>query len=124
MNEQGWETEMRKAPRIVVLCPDCGEQRVAPDDVTVRNCLDDGAWSYRFTCPECGGITVGESVERSLLDAVGAGAHFEEWTLPAELLERPDGPPFCLADVLEMHLALLEPDWLDELRCDFDDAPR
>src|ERR1700748_202048 len=104
MNEQkGWETEMRKGPRIVVLCPDCGEQRVAPGDVTVRNCVDDGAWSYRFTCPQCGGITVAESVEHALLAAVGAGSHMEEWSLAAELLEQPDGPPFALADVLELH---------------------
>jgi hypothetical protein len=115
---------MKQGTRIVVKCPDCGELRVPPTAVTVRNCVDNGTWSYRFTCTGCGGITVGESVERALLDAVGAGAGFEEWTLPTELLERPDGPPFCLADILELHLALLEPDWFDEIdKCDLD-APR
>jgi hypothetical protein len=124
MYERGWEQDMRQGTRIVVMCPDCGESRVSPGAVTVRNCVDDGSWSYRFTCPECRGITLGESVERALLDAVGAGADFEEWTLPTELLERPDGPRFCLADVLELHLALLEPDWFDEVsKCDLD-APR
>jgi hypothetical protein len=49
-----------------------------------------------------------------LMDAVDAGAGFEAWTLPAELHERPDGPPFTLADVFEFHLLLLEPDWLEE----------
>ena len=23
------------------------------DDVTIRGCLDDDKWSYRFTCPDC-----------------------------------------------------------------------
>jgi hypothetical protein len=115
---------MKQGLQVVVECPDCGEVRVPPREVTVRNCLDNGTWSYRFTCPRCHGRTVGKSVEAALLNAVGAGASLEEWTLPAELLERPDGPPFTLVDVLELHLAMLEPDWFDEISCCDLDAQR
>jgi hypothetical protein len=124
MNEHGWENQMRRRPSIVVLCPECGERRVEPRAVTVRYCVDDGAWSYRFRCPDCRGVAVAASREPALLDAVGAGAHYEEWMLPTELLEHPDGPPFCLADVLDLHLALLEPDWFDALAHLDLDAPR
>jgi hypothetical protein len=115
---------MNQGLQIVVKCPDCGELRVPPSQVTVRNCLDDGTWSYRFTCPSCNGRTVGRSVESALMNAIGAGAHLEEWTLPAELLERPDGPPFTVVDVLELHLVMLEPGWFDEISCCDLDAQR
>jgi hypothetical protein len=112
---------MAQAVHIVVSCPDCGEHRVAPEAVTVRSCVDTGAWSYRFVCPSCRRPTVGESVLAALLDAVEAGAAVEAWELPAHLDRRPGGPPFTPADVLALHLVLLEPDWFDELRrCELD----
>lgn len=106
---------------IVVRCPDCGEHRVAPEAVTVRSCVDNGHWSYRFTCPSCLRPTLGDSSLPSLLDAVEAGAGLEAWSLPTHLDQRPDGPPFTLVDVLEFHMLLREPGWLDELRrCEHD----
>jgi hypothetical protein len=57
----------------------------------------------------------------ALMRAVDAGAAFEGWTLPTELLERPDGPPFTIVDVLDLHLLLLEPDWFEQISaCDLD----
>jgi hypothetical protein len=106
---------MTQRMQIVVECPDCGDLRIAPEDVTVRSCIDTDAWSYRFTCPECHLRTIGCSTTAALLDAVDAGADFEAWTLPAELGERPEGPPFVLADVLELHLLLLQPDWFAQV---------
>ena len=112
---------MAQAVNIVVSCPDCGEHRVAPEAVTVRSCIDTGAWSYRFICPSCGRPTVGESLLPALLDAVDAGAGLEAWELPSQLDRRPAGAPFTSADVLEFHLLLLEPDWFDEIRrCELD----
>jgi predicted RNA-binding Zn-ribbon protein involved in translation (DUF1610 family) len=112
---------MTQETHIVVKCPDCGDLRVSPEAVTVRSCVDDGAWSYRFTCPSCHRATVGKSVMKPLMEAVDAGAGFEAWTMPTDLDVRPVGPLFTLADVLELHLLLLEPDWFDELRrCELD----
>ena len=106
---------MRQVLPIVVECPDCGESRVRPEQVTVRRCVDSGQGSYRFACPTCRLLTVGDSQMSALMRAVDAGAGFESWTMPSELNERPDGPLFTLADVFELHLLLLEPDWFDEI---------
>jgi hypothetical protein len=112
---------MPQEVHIIVKCPDCGERRVPPEAVTVRSCVDNGVWSYRFTCPGCHLPAVGESAMKSLLDTVDAGASLEAWSLPTDLDRRPSGPPFTLVDVLELHLLLLEPNWFDELeRCEHD----
>jgi len=108
---------MTNGPCIVVKCPACGEQRVAPDAVTVRCCVDDGgSWSYRFTCPSCGHGAIGESVVSALMDAVDCGAGLESWSSSARVGKRPGGPRFTVLDEVELHQLLREPDWLDELR--------
>jgi hypothetical protein len=102
-------------PWVKINCPDCGIVRVRTGDVTVRHCWDDQSWSYRTRCPECEVVFV-RSTSETLADVVlDRGAELETWTLPAELQERPDGPPLQLADLLELHLALIEPDWFDDL---------
>ncbi len=101
--------------RIVVKCPDCVESRVAPADVTIRNCVDDGGWSYRFTCPQCRRRTVATTVESPALDALAAGARLESWSLPNDTQVSLGGAPLALVDVLELHLLLLEPNWFDVL---------
>jgi hypothetical protein len=89
--------------------------RVAPQEVTVRACFDTEAWSYRFTCPKCHLRTIGECATEPLMEAMNAGAEFEAWSLPAELDERPAGPPLNSVDVLEFHRLLLEPDWFAQV---------
>jgi hypothetical protein len=112
---------MAQEVQIVVRCPECGEHRVAPEAVTVRSCVDNGVWSYRFTCPGCLLPTLGESTLSPLLDAVNAGAGLEAWELPTDLDRRPAGAAFTPVDVLELHLLLLEPNWFEELqRCGLD----
>jgi hypothetical protein len=102
--------------RIVVKCPDCVEMRVAPRDVTIRHCVDDGTWSYRFECPLCGRRAVSATSSEAGEDAVAAGAGLEVWRLPAELGERPaSGPAISRVDLLQLHLLLQEPDWVDAL---------
>ena len=114
---------MDRKTHIIVSCRDCGQARMPLDAVTLRGCLDDDQWSYRFTCPACGLATVeGTSVSRAL-DAVEIGVGVETWRYPAELDERHDGPVLNLVDVLELHRALVEPDWFDALvRSGADDA--
>ena len=110
---------MPNRPCIVVRCPECGEQRVSPQSVTVRCCVDiGGGWSYRFTCPSCGAHAVGESLVSALMNALECGARLESWSTPAEVGERHRGPLFTAAEELDLHRLLLEPDWFDELcRC-------
>ena len=51
-----------------------------------------------------------------------AGSALEVWHLPAELKEPHDGPTLSLVDLVELHLALAEPDWFDDLLQAIDDA--
>ena len=108
---------MPSRPCLVVKCPECGEQRVSPQSVTVRCCVDSGGgWSYRFTCPTCGTRAVGESLVPALMNALAFGARLEAWSsTPAEVGERHSGPLFTASEELELHRLLLEPDWFDEL---------
>jgi len=101
--------------QVIVHCPDCDEVRVRPHDVTLRNCIDDDSWSYRFTCPTCGGLTVAFTDTPSVIEAFAAGAGLERWRLPAELLETHAGPPLTLADLFAFRRLLLAPDWFDAL---------
>ena len=58
---------------------------------------DDGA--YRFRCPECR-RTVSRSASARIVGLLlSAGAPREVWQWPAELGERPDGPPLTHDDV-------------------------
>ncbi len=98
-----------------VMCPTCGEVKVAPGDVTIRNCVETDKWSYWFVCDRCRLRAAGATNRRAALDAVGAGSKFDTWRLPAELNERSDAPPLTWVNVLELRLALIEPDCLDEL---------
>jgi len=49
------------------------------------------------------------------LDAICAGSTHSTWNIPAEISERPGGPPLTLVDLLALRLLLIEPDWIDQL---------
>ncbi len=100
---------------VVVHCPDCGDVRVRTNEVTLRNCVDDDSWSYWFVCPLCAHRTAADTERAAAVTAVAAGSRLEHWILPAELDERPNAPALTGADLLEFHLGLIEPDWINEL---------
>jgi len=104
---------MDRTTHIIVNCRDCGQIRTPVAGVTIRGCLDDDTWSYRFTCPDCGLPTVEDTSAARALDAVEVGVRLETWRYPLELDERHDGPKLNLVDVLELHRALIEPDWFE-----------
>lgn len=106
---------MDRNTHIIVSCRECGQTRMPVNGVTIRGCLDDDTWSYRFTCPECGLTTVEDTSAVRALDAVEIGVALETWRYPTELDERHDGPRLNLVDVLELHRALIEPDWFETL---------
>ena len=102
---------------IVVRCPDCRSGRVPAPSVTVRWCLDTNVWSYRARCSSCQITFVAGTREDRAHRALAAGAKLEMWTLPAELNERPgSGRTIDAVDILELRLALMEPEWFDKLR--------
>jgi hypothetical protein len=106
---------MNAGPSLRVHCPDCAVVRVPAAEVTLRNCVDDGRWDYWFLCPHCGRLSAGESTSWLAVEAFAAGSPLEVWHLPDEMREHHDGPPLSLVDLVELHLALADPDWFDEL---------
>ena len=117
------EQGMDRHTHIIVSCQDCGQIRTPVAGVTIRGCLDDDQWSYRFTCSECGKPTVEATSASRALDALEIGVQLETWRYPTELDEQHAGAKLNLADVLDLHRALMEPDWFDELvRTGIDEA--
>jgi len=99
---------------VSVTCPACGVVRVHADLVVVRNCVDDESWSYRARCSGCDTTFVGTTAASLARPAVAAGLAIELWTLPRPSARR-TGSPLHAVDALELHLALLEQDWFDQL---------
>ena len=107
---------MDRAIGIAVDCPDCGEVRVEPIEVTVRVCVDDVAWSYWFVCPGCDRRAAASTRQGPALEAIGAGSPFVSWRRPAEMSERHEGSPLKVFDLLELKLDLMQPDLVEALR--------
>ena len=99
---------------VSVTCPACGVVRVRADLVVVRNCVDDESWSYRARCSKCETTFVGGTPAALARPAVAAGLAIELWTLPKPSARR-SGSPLRAVDALELHLALLDSDWFDQL---------
>jgi hypothetical protein len=99
---------------VSVTCPACGVVRVRADLVVVRNCVDDQSWSYRARCSSCDATFIGATPASLARPAVEAGLAVELWTLPKPSARR-TGSPLRAVDALELHLALLESDWFEQL---------
>jgi hypothetical protein len=97
-------------------CPACGDVQLHIDDLTVRVCHDDDiASAYRFRCPGCEQTVHREASPRIVDLLVSAGAPQELWNWPAELAERPSGPPLTPDDLLDLHVLLADDHWFDDL---------
>ena len=73
-------------PSLRVLCPDCSVVRVPANEVTLRNCVDDGRWDYWFLCPSCGRLSAGISTlscTRSVVVVNGGGNKADGVSIPA-----------------------------------------
>jgi hypothetical protein len=96
-------------------CPTCGDVRLTAGELTVRVCSDDDHGSYRFRCPGCDAPVAKPASAHIVELLVSSGVRLEMWRRPAELLEHHSGPPLTPDDLLDFHVALERPDWLDEL---------
>jgi predicted RNA-binding Zn-ribbon protein involved in translation (DUF1610 family) len=107
-----------RTERVLAPCPDCGDVRVDLGACTLLRCAETGAVGVAYLCPRCNKrdhIDLTSQPERvpALLEA---GVVLRPWHLPTELFEpRPEGAPFDTEDLLDWHLRMDEPDWLDEL---------
>jgi hypothetical protein len=81
------------------------------DEVVLRICKDDGEVTYQFACPGCDQLVDHSAGPRvfGLLQEIGVRTVV--WSWPAELRERPDGPPFTHDDLLDFHELLASDGW-------------
>jgi hypothetical protein len=84
-------------------------------DLTVRVCSDDDSGAYSFRCPGCDAPVAKPASAHIVELLVSSGVRLEMWRRPAELLENHGGAPLTPDDLLDFHVALERPDWLDEL---------
>ena len=97
-------------------CPACGDVQLGIKDLTVRVCDDDATTAtYRFRCPGCESIVSRAASPRIIELLVSAGAHYELWQPPAEIGERPGGPPLTADDLLDLHDLLGDDAWFERL---------
>lgn len=96
-------------------CSDCGDVELRSRDLRVRQCRDDESATYLFRCPVCRMIEVRPAEEHVVDVLLAAGVHSTEWSLPAELTERPVGSPITHDDVLDFHDLLTTSDWFTTL---------
>lgn len=96
-------------------CPTCGDVTLGLGDITVRVCSDDASGAYLFRCPRCAQAVTRPASERIVDVLVSSGVRLEVWRLPAELNERPNGPPFSPDDLLALHERLQDPGWFDDV---------
>lgn len=97
-------------------CPGCGAVRLRVADLTVRVCADDDELgAYRFQCPRCDHAVLHEASPAICALLVSVGVDEEVWRLPAELAERPSGPPLTHDDLLDFHLMLADDGWQERL---------
>jgi hypothetical protein len=101
---------------IRVTCGACGDVELTAEEMRVRRCVETGAATYVFICPDCHMAEVRTAEEHVVEVLRSAGVVCAEWQLPAELGERPIGPPLTHDDLLDFHELLATPDWFDAVR--------
>jgi hypothetical protein len=101
-------------------CAECGDVELALAGLSLRVCVDDGQGTYAFDCPICGERVIKPAAPTVVQVLLSAGLEMETWTLPAELAERPSGPPISHDDLLEFHLTLQDPGWFGRLAASVD----
>lgn len=96
-------------------CSECGDVELRSRDLQVRICADNEAGTYIFRCPICRMTEVKDADDQVIDILVAAGVRCTEWTMPAELIERPLGPPINHDDVLDFHELMVGDDWFETL---------
>jgi predicted RNA-binding Zn-ribbon protein involved in translation (DUF1610 family) len=97
-------------------CPRCGEVEMRADVILLTVEPSSGEGTYSFVCPSCEDLVEKPADQKivSLLKSVGVDV--AESAAPSGDLEaRPEGPPFTLDDVIDLHFLLSTDDWFGRL---------
>jgi hypothetical protein len=86
----------------------------APDEFELAMCDYSPASYYAFSCPSCG-LRVQKHADARISELlIAEGVPAFNWELPAEAIEPHEGATLTIDDVLDMTLALQQPDWFEQ----------
>ncbi len=94
-------------------CPQCGVVSLKPEDVALVDSPREGLSWYSFDCTGCAHHVVKDAARAVSLALVHAKVTV--WQMPAEVLEREDGPVLDADDLLDVVLTLRSTDNLAAL---------
>jgi hypothetical protein len=112
---RGAPTEGPAVTTIKASCPGCGEIELTSDDVTLMVCSHAPLSYYTFTCPRCVDDVRKPADDHVVSLLMSGGVRAVVWEVPAEALERHDGPVIGYDDVLDFALQLSRTDNLAAL---------
>jgi len=99
---------------LTLCCPEGGDHPV--EARLARVAVDEGGQPFvEFPCPGCGRYVACPLEERSALRLIGLGIRATATRAPAEVTEIHEGPPLSPDELLDFHLFLGQPDWLERL---------
>lgn len=102
-------------------CPYCGDIDLSSKEMITRICSY-RPWSfYEFTCPACTQQIRKPADDHLISLLTSGGVRSTFWHVPAEVVERPDGPVLTNDDLLDFHLQISRRDDLAALA---DQLPR
>lgn len=101
--------------QLILCCPQGGDYPVEARLARVA-VKPSGEPFIEFPCPGCRNYVACPLEERSALRLIGLGLRGTAFRPPAEVIEVHEGPPLSPDDLLDFHLFLGEPDWLDRLK--------
>ncbi len=100
---------------IKATCPLCGEIDLTADDILLLIVGNPGVNTYGFSCPDCREFIQKPADDRVVRLLLSGGVLPTMIHIPAEALERRDGPPIDHDDLLAFHEMLAQDDWYDQL---------
>jgi hypothetical protein len=99
---------------LTICCPEGGDHPV--EARLARVVIDEHARPYvEFPCAGCGRYVACALEESSALRLIALGVRASAARAPAEVVEVHEGPPLAPDDLLDLHLFLAQPDWLERL---------
>lgn len=99
---------------IKATCPTCGEVSLESTDIILR-ITQKTSGTYAFICPQCRRSVTKPADDRIIRLLMSAGVEPLADGIPAEVLERHDGPPLTVDDLLDLHEALNRDDVFDRI---------
>lgn len=100
--------------QLTICCPEGGSYPVEARRARVL-VNERGQALVEFPCPRCEREVLCVLDEHSALRLIGLGIKGMPLRPAAEVTEAHEGPPLTLDDLLDLHLLLEHPGWLDRL---------